>query len=195
MAILDYFKNKKGRGVREPLHPNRAVDQGTKQLPIAGQPHPLPRPPGPPDATVVAPVNPSSQPNPNPRPVHSPPRVDPANLSDKPTVYVKVGGHVAGGVVGVLVAIEGEFEGEVYKVRNGENKIGRSEDCQIQIPGESISRTHAMLIHKDGLFAIQTLSNNNPTYVNGAQISETAELSDGASVKVGPTLLRFRSIE
>ena len=150
---------------------------------IAPNPGGPPPPAAPPPPTVAVPA-------PQPQAPPAPSR----DVEGKKTVIVDVGSLFKSQVVGVLVAIEGEFEGEVYKLKDGENKIGRSKDCHVQLPSDSISRPHALLIYKEGMFAIRTLAPDNPTYVNGERISEVTQLSDGDSVKLGRTLLRFRSV-
>jgi pSer/pThr/pTyr-binding forkhead associated (FHA) protein len=100
---------------------------------------------------------------------------------------------VTGTVVGVLVAVEGELEGEVYRIFDGENRLGRSSECEVALPSEWISRQHAMIIHQAGIFAIKPLTDRNATIVNDERIEGT-ELGDGALVKLGKTTFRFRSV-
>ena len=96
-------------------------------------------------------------------------------------------------VVGVLVAVEGELEGEVYKIVDGENRLGRAAECEVRLDSKKISRLHAKVIHKDGLFAIAPLSDKNPTFVND-EPTQGSELGDGDTLKLGRTTLRFRSV-
>jgi hypothetical protein len=143
---------------------------------------------------VVVPRVPPQQQQPIPP---SPPREPNAGYSDnaeEKTKIVDVRGLFKSHVVGVLVAIDGEYEGEVYKLRDGENTIGRTKDCQVQMPSQYISRPHALLIHKEGMFAIRPLSTENPTFVNDDRIMDVQQLTDGASIKVGRTTFRFRSV-
>jgi len=98
------------------------------------------------------------------------------------------------GLVGVLIATEGELCGEVYGVPGGECRLGRSPECEIKIASEWVSREHARIVHRSGVFAIAPLARDNPTLVNG-QFTEGAELHDGDVVHVGRTTLRFRTLE
>lgn len=41
---------------------------------------------------------------------------------------------VRGKTVGVLVAVDGELEGEVFRVPDGESRLGRSDGCEVQQP-------------------------------------------------------------
>jgi pSer/pThr/pTyr-binding forkhead associated (FHA) protein len=98
--------------------------------------------------------------------------------------------------VGVLVGVEGEEEGELYAIRNGENTLGRSEECDVTFRSGSLkfSRQHATIVHDDGVFAIVSLKPENPTLVNGEPI-EGQQLEDGDLIKMGRSALRFRTIE
>ncbi len=167
--------------------PDRRPDQGTVLIgtPAGASPPPTaaaPSPPvqaSPPAATVVIP--------------RAPPVASRAASSAGETEYVDVRKMLPNQVVGVLVAIEGELEGEVYRVFDGENRLGRSPDCEIELPSTKISREHAKLIHQDGMFVIAPLSGKNPTILNDAA-TEGAELGDGDTLKLGRTTFRFRSV-
>jgi pSer/pThr/pTyr-binding forkhead associated (FHA) protein len=122
-------------------------------------------------------------------PQPQPPASDPGGATE----YLDVRKLVPHRVVGVLVAIEGDLEGEIYRVVDGENRLGRSPDCEIELRSKKISREHAKLIHHDGIFAIAPLSDKNPTLVND-EPTQGSELGDGDSIRLGRTTLRFRSI-
>ena len=97
-------------------------------------------------------------------------------------------------VVGVLVAVDGELKGEVYKIFDGENRLGRSESSDIVLTSKWISREHAMLVHQDGVFAVLPRTESNRTYVNEREV-DGAELSDGDAIRMGKTTFRFRTID
>jgi hypothetical protein len=137
---------------------------------------------------VVGPSAPPVQPAPPAPSVPSPARADQGK-----TEYVDVNSIVSTHVVGVLVAVDGELEGQVFKLQDGENRLGRSTGCDVELPSKKISREHAKIIHQGGVFAIAPLSDQNPTLVND-EPTEGGELRDGDYVKVGRTVLRFRSI-
>jgi pSer/pThr/pTyr-binding forkhead associated (FHA) protein len=117
----------------------------------------------------------------------------PASSGEGKTEYINVGSLAPSQVVGVLVAVEGELEGQIYGLQDGENRVGRSATCQVELSSKKVSREHAKIIHQDGVFAIAPLSEQNPTLVND-EATEGGELRDGDYVKVGRTTLRFRSI-
>jgi predicted component of type VI protein secretion system len=95
--------------------------------------------------------------------------------------------------VGVLVAVDGELEGEVFRVPDGDSRLGRSDGCEVRLPSEWISREHAKVKHQDGMFVIAPLSDKNPTFVNDER-TEGTELKDGDFVKLGRTTFRFRTV-
>ena len=97
-------------------------------------------------------------------------------------------------VKAVLVVVHGELEGRVYPIRNGDNRIGRSETCDVVLASPKVSREHAVLVHDEGLFVIAPLSEANPTYLNEA-VSPGGELADGDQLRLGRTTLRFRIVE
>jgi pSer/pThr/pTyr-binding forkhead associated (FHA) protein len=131
---------------------------------------------------------------PAPAPAYSAPPRPPAGGAGPQgqTVYTDTRGMFQQ-VVGVLVAVDGELEGEIFRVSDGENRLGRAEHCEIRLQSEKISREHAKIMHQGGVFAIAPLSDRNPTLVNG-EPTEGSELRDGDTVKVGRTTLRFRSV-
>lgn len=146
---------------------------------------------------VVAPPEPRYVP-PSPAPTWG--RGDPAaqhrggGMTDaEKTVYAAVSHKPRGRVVGLLVAVEGELEGEVFRVVDGENRLGRSRECEIHLNSSYVSRRHARIIHHDGQFVVGPLNEQNPVLVNDNRTDGT-ELSDGDYLKLGKTTLRFRTV-
>ena len=100
-------------------------------------------------------------------------------------------------IVGVLVGVEGKLEGELYPIFDGENTLGRDPN-RFQVAFSQldprISRKHAMIIHDEGLFAIKPLNEDNPTLVNDEKLHSIVELPDGATIYMGRSELKFRSL-
>jgi hypothetical protein len=197
VGIFDRFRQKSTRGVRsKPPHPRGREERTQEIRPDSNRsPHPSPPPINDPDLghrplpnrTVVRPI-----PDPAPqRPISpQPSRGD----IDAPTLCINTGEIFKSVVVGVLVAVEGESEGEIYKLTDGENKIGRNPECEVQIPSRHISRPHAVLIHKNGTFAVSPLKSENPIYVNDERVEEVAQIGDRDFLKLGKTTLRLLSV-
>jgi len=96
-------------------------------------------------------------------------------------------------IVGVLVAVAGKLEGELYAIRDGKSVLGRAPKCELRFSerDQGISRVHAQIIHDHGLFAIEPLSAENPTLVNRERIQGRAELPDRAEISIGLSEFRF----
>ncbi|MHB9053195.1 MAG: FHA domain-containing protein, partial [Thermoleophilia bacterium] len=62
--------------------------------------------------------------------------------------------------------------------------IGRHPDSDIFLDDITVSRNHALLIHKPDGFFIQDQGSLNGTYVNRVR-AETRKLSDGDQVQIG----------
>ncbi|HXZ86549.1 MAG TPA: FHA domain-containing protein, partial [Myxococcota bacterium] len=113
--------------------------------------HPLPPPAAPlPPPQAVGPLPPA------PEPAAAPPArpAPPAAAEAGATRILSLPVAARGAVAGVLICIEGKLEGEVYKVRDGENRLGRSPTAEIRLDDrdETVSREHALIIHRDGAF-------------------------------------------
>ncbi len=122
-----------------------------------------------------------------------PPHAAPAPC-DAATQYLQVPIIEKSEVTAVLVVIDGDMKGEVFKLHTGENRLGRSESNDAVIASKWISRQHAMVIQRDRVFALVALSERNRTYLNDREV-ESCEMNDGDLVRMGRTTLRFRTIE
>lgn len=76
--------------------------------------------------------------------------------------------------------------------------VGRGEGPlheHIQIAAPTVSRRHATLLYRDGVWSIANLSETNPVRVNGTELraSDSVPLSEGDLVEMGDLVLRFRS--
>jgi hypothetical protein len=96
------------------------------------------------------------------------------------------------GVVGVVVAVEGEFAGIAVALYEGSNRIGRDAVCEVCLASESVSSLHACIDYRVGIFRIEPLG-EAPVRVNFEPCAG-AVLRDGDVLQIGRTTLRFRSI-
>ena len=155
-------------------------------LPIEGR-APMP----PPQATVVAsPAQEAAQPRVQ---VDHPSPSRKGVYDQQETRYHEVPAISRGKVAGVIIAVEGELEGEVFRILDGENRLGRSSSCEVTLPSEWISREHAKVVHNNGEFVIGPMTEKNPTIVNGEATDGTG-LNDGDVLQLGRTTFRFRSV-
>lgn len=78
-----------------------------------------------------------------------------------------------------------EFGDEVERIR-----VGRSEDCEITIDNLGVSRYHAEVVHKDGVYVLRDLRSNNGTFVNGRRV-DAHNLNAGDEISIGKFTISF----
>ncbi|HEY0993702.1 MAG TPA: sigma 54-interacting transcriptional regulator [Kofleriaceae bacterium] len=104
---------------------------------------------------------------------------DHASLSDEPASY--------------LLAIDNLSSRRIDLPEDGILQIGRSEEADIKIRSEAVSRLHAKLILSGGHAQIADLGSHNGTLVNGERLDGSCALSSGDVVTIAETLLILRS--
>lgn len=73
-----------------------------------------------------------------------------------------------------------------FTLEDASSLIGRSDNCDIPIKADSLSREHARIIIKDeNTVILQDLHSTNGTYVNNKQIFEPTELNSGDLIRFG----------
>jgi pSer/pThr/pTyr-binding forkhead associated (FHA) protein len=85
----------------------------------------------------------------------------------------------------VLFAL-GEREGQTLR-------IGRSPACDIVLEDASVSRRHAVIVHRGGRAMILDDRSLNGVFVNGDRVGE-AVLSDGDGIAIGHVSARFHEV-
>lgn len=71
-------------------------------------------------------------------------------------------------------------------------RIGRSTECELVLRDPRVSRQHARLHARDGLFVLTDLGSTNGTKVNGHRIREIV-LGDGDAIQIGDSILVVES--
>lgn len=69
--------------------------------------------------------------------------------------------------------------------------IGRSSNNDIAIPEQHVSRQHAVINYRDGIFMLTDLNSANGTFVNDAQLSEPFPLASGDEIRLYVPCLYF----
>lgn len=93
----------------------------------------------------------------------------------------------------VLAILNGPKKGTIMPLTGSKCTIGRSDDNDIVLPSESVSRNHADISCScDGIVTIRDLSSKNGVLVNSHRIKDCA-LSDGDLIQVGDFLFRFEA--
>lgn len=92
--------------------------------------------------------------------------------------------------IGTLTTVEGELQGQVFGLLEGENQIGRSPDSDVVLSSRFVSRVHAKLLCSDGRVSFVPVS-DQLTLINGKAASET-DIKDGDKIQLGRTTLQLR---
>lgn len=96
--------------------------------------------------------------------------------------------------VGWLVSYTLDPLGVDFKIYEGRNFIGRDMDCNITINDNMVSAKHALLLYRAGKFTLTDQQSTHGTFVNKEDIGlEVFYLGDGDEIKIGQTVLKFRS--
>lgn len=94
-----------------------------------------------------------------------------------------------------LVMMEGEREGEDFRITKEEFKIGRdpSLKCDLVLKDPTVSKEHAKIkLQDDGKIYIYDLGSENGTIVNDEEIKGPKELKDGDIIVIGKTKFLFK---
>src|ERR671922_2890679 len=90
----------------------------------------------------------------------------------------------------LVIRSGGGRSGEAFNVSGERMTIGRSPDAEIFLDDVTVSRTHALLVHRrDGMY-IDDLGSLNGTYVNRRRI-ESHRLQNGDELQVGKYKLTY----
>jgi diguanylate cyclase (GGDEF)-like protein len=71
--------------------------------------------------------------------------------------------------------------------------IGRSSQNDLCIDQESVSRSHARIVYREGAHCIEDLGATNGTQVNDVAVTTPVALAHGMQIKVGSSILKFIS--
>jgi len=91
-----------------------------------------------------------------------------------------------------LELAKGDDAGRAFALVAANSTFGRVPGNTHVIADASVSRQHAKLFVRDGRHWIADLNSTHGTFVNGAKVS-LQTLTDGDEVRLGTTLLRYRS--
>lgn len=69
--------------------------------------------------------------------------------------------------------------------------LGRASSNDIHVPEQHVSRQHAVINYRDGIFMITDLGSANGTFVNDQQISEPFPLFSGDQIRLYVPVLAF----
>ena len=93
------------------------------------------------------------------------------------------------GSAALIVRMNGQPD-ELFAIVSAETLIGRAPSCDLQIPDESMSREHAVVLADGEAHMLEDLQSTNGIKVNGKRV-RSVELSHGDEIEIGQTRLVF----
>ncbi|MCS6885821.1 MAG: GGDEF domain-containing protein [Acidobacteriota bacterium] len=97
-----------------------------------------------------------------------------------------------------FTVIEGPDFGRVFLLEQPETIVGRSDEADIQVDDEKVSRKHLKIslskssINGDTLVIVSDLNSKNGIFVNGVRTLQQ-QLRNGDKIKIGDTILKFET--
>jgi pSer/pThr/pTyr-binding forkhead associated (FHA) protein len=91
------------------------------------------------------------------------------------------------------VITRGVDEGKRFRIERPSVQIGRGTHNDVRIADESVSGSHATLMHRGATWYLLDLSSRNGSYVDGARVTEQP-LSNVCELRFGNVKLVFRAI-
>src|SRR5512134_3689350 len=89
----------------------------------------------------------------------------------------------------LIVRMAGQPD-ETFAIDSAETLIGRAPSCNLQIPDESMSREHAVVLADGETHVLEDLQSTNGIRVNGKRV-RSVELGHGDEIEIGQTRLVF----
>jgi HEAT repeat protein len=84
-------------------------------------------------------------------------------------------------------------DNQVYPIGDHDLTVGRSQEADIYIPDERISRQHAVVRLLGGICVVQDLNSTNGVFVNERRVRGEHALDNGDYVRFGDTTFVFRA--
>lgn len=91
-----------------------------------------------------------------------------------------------------LTCLTGLDVGRTHALAEACTELGRGQEATLRLRDRAVSRSHARILHEDGIFTLEDVGSPNGVFLNGQRVSEPAPLSDGDVLELGRTLLRFQ---
>jgi pSer/pThr/pTyr-binding forkhead associated (FHA) protein/PAS domain-containing protein len=93
-----------------------------------------------------------------------------------------------------LVVVGGKLRGEEFELQDGENTLGRSEECDIPFGVNGVSKKHmAVTVTGDAAY-LQDLGSSNGTFLNG-KIIKRATIKNGDKIALPDSILQVVFVE
>jgi diguanylate cyclase (GGDEF)-like protein len=86
----------------------------------------------------------------------------------------------------LLVRVKGAELGRVSRLPPEQFRVGRSQDCELWLGDDGVSRKHARIYQEGSAYLIEDTESANGTFVQGQRVSRQI-LRDGDVIQFGPT--------
>ena len=102
--------------------------------------------------------------------------------------------NVTGRIVGFLMTYDRDPLGTYYPLHEGRETIGRGDDVTIRIDDTQLSKKHAVILYRNGMFLFEDRLSSNGTLLNGKDAIGQYELQHGDVLKMGTAKYVFVEI-
>jgi FHA domain len=85
------------------------------------------------------------------------------------------------------------FGDRTFRLREGENVIGRDSANAVTLESPLVSRRHARVTIDRGRAFVEDLRSKNGTFVGNQRVQAPTEISDGAEIRIGQLWLIFHT--
>src|SRR5262245_52918931 len=90
-----------------------------------------------------------------------------------------------------LQILKGEAHCRSFEINRDATTIGRDPACDIVLSRKTVSREHARIVRRRGVYFLEDLDSADGTRVNGRTVSGPIRLRDGDLIQIGDWLFRF----
>ena len=92
----------------------------------------------------------------------------------------------------IVVGVEGVAAGRRYEVGTAGLSAGRSDDNDIVLKDDDVSRAHAKFQYDNGSLWLRDLGSRNGVFVNDVRLTNHKELRVGDKVRIGGSTFEIR---
>jgi hypothetical protein len=117
--------------------------------------------------------------------------LDATRIDSPPTLFVEKGAEEGRILGGWLAVLDGNLQGESFRLYEGRNLIGSSPQCDIRIADEGVQDQHMSLRLSSGKWMLTDLDSDGGTVLNGKRVHRS-EVKDGDKIKIGKAILRIK---